>query len=102
VQVAKLAGLPPSVIGRAQTVLETLETVEREGPKRTTLIDDLPLFSVRPEPPKPSAPPSSPLETILRQTHPDMLSPKDALDLVYRLRDLLDAAPDDTPSGRGR
>jgi DNA mismatch repair protein MutS len=32
VQVAKLAGLPPSVIERAQSVLEALEKGEREGP----------------------------------------------------------------------
>jgi DNA mismatch repair protein MutS len=47
VQVAKLAGLPPSVIERAQAVLEALEKGEREGPERSTLIDDLPLFSVK-------------------------------------------------------
>jgi DNA mismatch repair protein MutS len=44
VQVAKLAGLPEAVIDRAQSVLEALEKGEREGPERSTLIDDLPLF----------------------------------------------------------
>jgi DNA mismatch repair protein MutS len=97
VQVAKLAGLPASVIARAQSVLEALEKGEREGPERTTLIDDLPLFSVKPatEPENPAAP--QPLESLLRDVHPDTLSPREALDLVYALKETLDAA-----SGRGR
>ena len=40
VQVAKLAGLPQSVVERAQSVLEALEKGEREGPERSTLIDE--------------------------------------------------------------
>jgi DNA mismatch repair protein MutS len=52
VQVAKLAGLPPSVIDAgSRSVLEALEKGEREGPERSTLIDDLPLFSVKPQAP---------------------------------------------------
>jgi DNA mismatch repair protein MutS len=84
VQVARLAGLPPAVIGRAQTVLEALEKGEREGPKRTTLIDDLPLFSVKPSaPPAPTA--THPADEMLRDLDPDALSPREALDLVYAL-----------------
>jgi DNA mismatch repair protein MutS len=52
VQVAKLAGLPPGHRTGA-IVLEALEKGEREGPERSTLIDDLPLFSVKPPPPPP-------------------------------------------------
>jgi DNA mismatch repair protein MutS len=90
VQVAKLAGLPASVVERAQTVLEALERGEREGPERTTLIDDLPLFSVKPAaPPAPASDPS-PLEAKLREAHPDDLSPREALDLVYALKSLMD------------
>jgi DNA mismatch repair protein MutS len=90
VQVAKLAGLPASVVERAQTVLEALERGEREGPERTTLIDDLPLFSVKPAaPPAPASDPS-PLEAKLREVHPDGLSPREALDLVYALKSLMD------------
>ncbi len=45
-QVARLAGLPASVVERARVVLEQLEKGEREGGKRQlALIDDLPLFT---------------------------------------------------------
>ncbi len=43
IQVAKLAGLPPSVIERAKIVLAQLEAEDRMSPARK-LIDDLPLF----------------------------------------------------------
>ena len=56
VQVAKLAGLPDSVVERARVVLEQLEQNEREGGKQKTLIDDLPLFSAAPPPPPPAKP----------------------------------------------
>ena len=49
------------------------------------LVDDLPLFAaVRPAPPPPAAP--SAVEERLREIHPDELSPRDALALVYELR----------------
>jgi DNA mismatch repair protein MutS len=89
VQVAKLAGLPSSVVERAQTVLEALEKGEREGPERSTLIDDLPLFSVKPQAAPRAAKGPSPVEERLRGVHPDTLSPREALDLVYVLKDLL-------------
>jgi DNA mismatch repair protein MutS len=87
VQVARLAGLPDSVIERARVVLQALEKGEREGDTRkTTLIDDLPLFSAaaRKEP-KSGA---SRVEERLAQVHPDELSPREALALVYELRAL--------------
>ncbi|MFO1207998.1 MAG: DNA mismatch repair protein MutS [Amaricoccus sp.] len=86
VQVARLAGLPASVLDRARVVLEALEKGEREGGgKPKALVDDLPLFAaVRPAPPPPAAP--SAVEERLREIHPDELSPRDALALVYELR----------------
>jgi DNA mismatch repair protein MutS len=90
VQVAKLAGLPPPVIERAQSVLEALEKGEREGPKRSTLIDDLPLFSVKSPPPRAVTTGPSALEQRLSEIHPDTLTPREALDLVYVLKDLID------------
>lgn len=85
VQVAQLAGLPPAVISRARIVLEALEKGEREGgAKQKTLIDDLPLFSaVRIEKPKKQ----SLVEETLAKIHPDELSPKEALDLLYQLKE---------------
>jgi DNA mismatch repair protein MutS len=91
VQVAKLAGLPPSVIERAQAVLEALEKGEREGPERSTLIDDLPLFSVKaPTAPRTTTKGPHPLEARLSEVHPDTLSPREALDLIYALKDLVE------------
>ena len=87
VQVAQLAGLPPAVIARARVVLEALEKGEREGgAKQKTLIDDLPLFAATPAlPPQPAK--SSELETLLSEVHPDELSPKQALDMIYKLKE---------------
>ncbi len=86
VQVARLAGLPESVVARARVVLDALEKGEREGKAhQKALIDDLPLFSaVATEPPKPAK--TSELETKLDNIHPDELTPRDALDLLYQLK----------------
>ncbi len=86
VQVAKLAGLPHSVIERAKVVLEALEKGEREGGKQATLIDDLPLFRAAPfHVPKPTAKDSI-VEARLRDIQPDDLTPMDALRLIYELK----------------
>ncbi|MEM6440272.1 MAG: DNA mismatch repair protein MutS [Pseudomonadota bacterium] len=96
VQVARLAGLPHAVVERARAVLEALETGEREaggGARAKALIDDLPLFSAAAAAPGPLAPAPagpSPVEARLRETDPDALSPRDALDLIYALRALAD------------
>ncbi|HHS94493.1 MAG TPA: DNA mismatch repair protein MutS, partial [Rhodobacterales bacterium] len=89
VQVAKLAGLPASVVERARVVLEALEKGEREGkPGPKALIDDLPLFSaVATQAPAPASAPSQ-VEEKLAGIHPDELSPRDALNLIYELKGL--------------
>lgn len=87
VQVAQLAGLPPSVIARARVVLDALEKGEREGgATQKTLIDDLPLFSAVATPPPAPARPSA-LEDSLADIHPDELTPKQALDMLYQLKE---------------
>ncbi|QBX36247.1 DNA mismatch repair protein MutS [Paracoccus liaowanqingii] len=86
VQVAKLAGLPASVVDRARTVLDALEKGERQGASRpAALIDDLPLFRTAPPPP---APKSSVLDARMKAVHPDTLTPREALDLIYELKSL--------------
>ena len=88
VQVAKLAGLPASVVTRAHDVLDALEKGEREGGERQkALIDDLPLFSAKPIPALQPVKPS-PIVDRLKDIHPDMLTPKQALDLIYELKSL--------------
>ncbi len=89
VQVAKLAGLPDTVITRANVVLAALEKGEREGNGAKAMIDDLPLFAAMPPAPAPQKNEPSAVEQSLKDVHPDSLSPRDALNLVYQLKDLL-------------
>jgi DNA mismatch repair protein MutS len=90
VQVAKLAGLPTAVVDRARVVLQALEQGDRDGNrKKTTMIDDLPLFaSTLAATPAPAKPTKSPALERLDAIIPDELSPKEALNLIYELKDL--------------
>lgn len=85
IQVAKLAGLPAPVIARAQAVLSALEK-GGEGTKTAKLIDDLPLFSASAKPD--AAAEESAVEQELKALNPDELSPKQALEFIYRLKAL--------------
>ena len=87
IHVAKLAGLPPQVIARAEEVLAQLEQGEQAG-TLARLADDLPLFSTTPAR-APAAPEASALEERLAAANPDELSPREALELLYELRGLL-------------
>ena len=87
VQVAQLAGLPATVVARARDVLDMLEQSSRNGAGSKIQIDDLPLFAAAP-PPQPTAPKGpSPREALLDSIHPDDLSPREALEVLYRLKD---------------
>ncbi|MDG1471317.1 MAG: DNA mismatch repair protein MutS [Ascidiaceihabitans sp.] len=87
VQVAQLAGLPDTVIARARVVLDALEKGEREGGvTQKALIDDLPLFSATPAP-LPVKIQDSPAMDMLGGILPDELTPRQALDLIYKLKE---------------
>lgn len=86
VQVAKLAGLPPAVIERAKAVLEKLETSEHNKAASTALFEKLPLFSVTPTPA--AVVKSSAVDDFLAEITPDDLSPREALDILYKLKKL--------------
>jgi len=89
VQVARLAGLPQVVVERARVVLEALEKGEREGgAARKAIVDDLPLFSAVPAPTLAPVKQSG-VEDRLKAVLPDELTPKEALALIYELRELL-------------
>ena len=86
IQVAKLAGLPPSVIERAKLVLAQLEAEDRISPARR-LIDDLPLFAAtRPTPASQRDAALTALVEALAALHPDEMAPRDALEALYALK----------------
>ena len=87
IQVAKLAGLPPSVVKRARQVLANLEASRSSGS-----LDALPLFSYEPNEP-PAAPPPDELRAALAALDPDALTPREALDALYKLKRLIGNAP---------
>ncbi|MDR6432555.1 DNA mismatch repair protein MutS [Brucella pseudogrignonensis] len=90
VQVARLAGLPEAVVNRARDVLHQLEAGETSG-KADKLIDDLPLFSVvlKQEKPKPQvSAKDSELSKAVADISPDELTPREALELIYKLKEL--------------
>jgi len=86
VQVARLAGLPDAVVERARVVLNALEKGEREGGAQKSLIDDLPLFAATPAA-APTPVKSPPALEMLDAIHPDELTPREALDLIYELKE---------------
>ena len=57
------------------------------------LSDDLPLFQAAAlhEPAAPDMVPADPVRDMLCETEPDQLTPREALDLLYRLKAALDA-----------
>lgn len=85
IQVARLAGLPASVVERAREVLTKLEDADRKNPA-SQLIDDLPLFqiAVRREETRKAGP--SKLEEALKSFNPDEMTPREALDALYALK----------------
>jgi len=83
VQVAKLAGVPPAVVARARQVLDRLES---ESASRQDL-SDLPLFAAAPSSPAPAGP--SEVEHALSTLDLDGMSPREAMDALYRLKGLL-------------
>jgi len=83
IHVAKLAGLPAAVVTRAEEVLRALEE-GREGHKPLARIDDLPLFGASAPAPK-----TSQVEEALKSIEPDALTPKQALELLYSLKQKL-------------
>ena len=60
------------------------------GEALKTLATDLPLFSMAAQPQATAAPGPSAVDEALDAANPDELTPRDALELVYRLKALLD------------
>jgi DNA mismatch repair protein MutS len=88
IQVAKLAGLPPTVVERAREVLDLLEKNDRRETGSGKALDELPLFAAaRPKSISPKSGPS-PVEDALAKINPDELTPKAALEALYALKKL--------------
>ncbi len=77
VQVARLAGMPTPVLHHARHVLETLE---QQASESRAQID---LFA---PPPASQAAEPGPVESLLAGIDPDALTPREALDALYRLK----------------
>lgn len=84
IHVAKLAGLPPAVLQRAESVLTLLERKQGKNTAKA-LAEELPLFAAQAisTPAMPSA-----TEALLNEINPDELSPKEALEWLYKLKAL--------------
>jgi DNA mismatch repair protein MutS len=92
IHVAKLAGLPGPVLARANEVLSALERADGR-PKPSALAEDLPLFQAAKgrgtlEPDRATA-----IEQALAAISPDAMTPKEALEALYRLKALLASEP---------
>ncbi|PPR74537.1 MAG: DNA mismatch repair protein MutS [Alphaproteobacteria bacterium MarineAlpha3_Bin4] len=86
IHVGQLAGLPPAVVRRAEQVLETLERGDQSS-AINKLSEDLPLFQTLAEPAFGVAQNGpSELEMALGEVNADELTPRQALELVYRLK----------------
>jgi len=82
VQVARLAGLPKSAVSRAAQILKQLEA----GPSAA---ESLPLFAAAPSEAEPDLPPEAEqLIAKLEAIDPDALTPREALQLLYDLKEL--------------
>ena len=91
IHVAKLAGLPPSVISRAKLVLDNLEKGEKSKTIEN-LSDDLPLFqNVENKEVGPQISANEKLISHLADVNVDDLTPREALEIVYTLKELADS-----------
>jgi DNA mismatch repair protein MutS len=80
--VAKLAGLPQPVIARATEILHQLETQHSQQVPAS-----LPLFSYS-HTPRDTVAEYDKLAVEIEQINPDILTPKEALELIYRLKSM--------------
>jgi DNA mismatch repair protein MutS len=89
IHVGKLAGLPQAVVRRAQQVLYSLEKGEQSS-VISRLADDLPLFQMLTEAPASLSKIRTPsgVEIALDETNPDEMTPKQAHDYLYKLKEI--------------
>jgi DNA mismatch repair protein MutS len=90
IQVARLAGLPMAVVDRAKSILAELEKTDRQAPV-DRLLGELPLFASLPVAPRiePKAAKTDVLREALAAVNPDEMTPREAMDALYRLKQML-------------
>ena len=88
IHVAKLAGLPNSVITRAGQVLKKLEK-EGQSKNINSLENNLPLFAFAEAEVKKTEIKKSPLEEVLENVDPNDITAREALDIIYELKTLM-------------
>ncbi|MCW2273290.1 DNA mismatch repair protein MutS [Rhodoblastus acidophilus] len=86
VQVASLAGLPPTVVERARSILAELETTDHR-PTVERLVADLPLFAIPPQRPEPVR--QDALRDALAAMDPNEMTPRQALDALFALKQIV-------------
>jgi DNA mismatch repair protein MutS len=84
--VARLAGLSPGVVSRAKDVLKRLEAGRAATGGLAAGLDDLPLFAAVAQQAEEHG---DPLRKALAAIDADALSPREALDALYRLKGLI-------------
>jgi DNA mismatch repair protein MutS len=77
IHVAELAGFPKDALQRAESILEHLEAKALSAEGHDAVVVPKPLKR------------SSELDTFVKGLNPDQLSPKDALEVVYKLKQLI-------------
>ncbi len=87
-QVAALAGIPKAVTAQARRYLTELERERDALRSYSSPQAELPLFSAPAISERPDLIPTSPVLVALRDADPDSLSPREALDLLFRLKQL--------------
>ena len=104
IQVARLAGMPTALLRQARQMLETLEAEQRRGGAQFDLFsaaagDDAADSDAPPEvvatatAVAPTTAPPSPLLAELAAIDPDTLTPRQALEALYRLKALQGSVP---------
>ena len=81
--VARLAGLPPATVARAKAVLAKLEAGRAKTGGLAAGLDDLPLFAVAAQAETPAG---DPVRRAVETLDVDTLTPREALDTLYRLK----------------
>ncbi|WP_445194039.1 DNA mismatch repair protein MutS [Sphingomonas sp. Tas61C01] len=89
--VARLAGMPPATVARAKSVLAKLEAGRAKTGGLAAGLDDLPLFAAAMEAEEEQC---DAIRAAVEALDIDALTPRDALDTLYRLKSLArDGAP---------